>query len=81
VWTSNGPQGVWPNCFLVDPTNPSTLYLGTHGDGVFKSTDGGGTWVGASAGLNSNSMPGSPLSVIRSKGPPSTGSSQKHSPH
>jgi photosystem II stability/assembly factor-like uncharacterized protein len=28
----------------VDPRNPSTLYAGTGGAGVFKSTDGGATW-------------------------------------
>src|SRR5207253_2905038 len=28
----------------IDPQTPSTLYAGTSGGGVFKSTDGGGTW-------------------------------------
>ena len=28
----------------IDPTTPSTLYAGTGGDGVFKSTDSGGSW-------------------------------------
>lgn len=29
---------------VVDPTNPSTLYLGVDARGVFKTTDGGITW-------------------------------------
>jgi List-Bact-rpt repeat protein/glucodextranase-like protein len=36
----------------VDPTNPSILYAGVTGQGVFKSTDGGSTWsnlIGATA--------------------------------
>jgi hypothetical protein len=35
---------------LVDPWKPSLFYLGTE-RGVYKSTDGGATWVSASAGL------------------------------
>ncbi len=39
-------------CVALDPTNPETVYVGTgeyttqtNGDGVFRSTDGGATWV------------------------------------
>ena len=39
----------------LDPTTPTTLYagarLGTGGGGVFKSTDGGGSWSPATTGL------------------------------
>src|SRR5206468_2868837 len=35
----------------IDPQTPSTLYAGTSGGGVFKSTDGGGTWAEDSTGL------------------------------
>jgi hypothetical protein len=34
----------------IDPTTPTTLYAGT-GGGVFKSTNGGGNWSAANAGL------------------------------
>jgi photosystem II stability/assembly factor-like uncharacterized protein len=41
---------------VIDPQNPSTMYLGgsAFGDagGVFKSTDGGETWAPARAGLD-----------------------------
>lgn len=30
---------------VIDPTNPSTLYLGVDSWGVFKTTDGGATWT------------------------------------
>ena len=35
----------------VDPLTPTTLYAGTHNDGVFKSSDGGRSWRPASNGL------------------------------
>ena len=35
----------------VDPRRFSTLYVGTMGGGVFKSTDGGKTWHGLNEGL------------------------------
>lgn len=54
-WTPLGPgpvvvgQGTsWSGRALslaIDPTNPSTIYLGTAGGGVWKSLDGGTTWA------------------------------------
>src|SRR5262249_34476293 len=38
---------------VVDPTTPTTLYAGTTTGGVFRTTDGGGTWAAANAGLGS----------------------------
>jgi photosystem II stability/assembly factor-like uncharacterized protein len=38
--------------FVLDPKNPTTVYIGTGGEnGVLKSTDGGGTWHSTSSGL------------------------------
>jgi photosystem II stability/assembly factor-like uncharacterized protein len=34
-----------------DPRDPSTIYVGTHEAGVFKTTDGGATWTEVNAGL------------------------------
>ena len=31
----------------MDPKSPSTVYAGTNGSGVFKSTDGAATWKAA----------------------------------
>lgn len=35
----------------IDPVTPTTLYVGTNGGGVYKSTDGGGSWARANNGL------------------------------
>ena len=43
------------NCFVVDlvinPTTPDTLYAGTDGQGVYKSTDGGESWTAINSDL------------------------------
>src|SRR2546428_11386415 len=44
VWTTNGPHSETINALAIDPQTPTTLYAGTSGPGVFKSTDGGGHW-------------------------------------
>src|SRR5207249_6495890 len=44
AWTTNGPHSETINALAIDPQTPTTLYAGTSGDGVFKSTDGGGNW-------------------------------------
>src|SRR5262249_8873406 len=45
AWTADGPAGGSIRAVLVDPTTPTTVYVGTVGSGVFKSIDGGATWV------------------------------------
>ena len=35
----------------IDPSTPTTIYVGTDGGGVFKSTDGGSTWTPINSGL------------------------------
>ncbi len=35
----------------INPSTPATLYAGTAGGGVFKSTDSGGTWAAVNRGL------------------------------
>jgi photosystem II stability/assembly factor-like uncharacterized protein len=37
----------------VDPSNAHTLYAGTYGYGLFRSTDAGATWSEANAGMHS----------------------------
>ena len=36
----------------IDPTNPFTLYANAVGQGLFKSTDGGASWLAINNGLN-----------------------------
>ena len=40
-----------PQTISINPLDPNTLYAGTWGDGVFKSTDGGDHWISANTGL------------------------------
>jgi photosystem II stability/assembly factor-like uncharacterized protein len=50
-WTNTGPFGGNVQALLVDPHNPATLYAAAPGGGVFKSVDGGTSWVPASNGI------------------------------
>ncbi len=54
VWTSIGPEGGYINALAIDPATPDTLYAGIYRGGVFKSTNGGGSWEAANTGLPSN---------------------------
>src|SRR5438874_32924 len=51
-WTSIGPQGGSIKALAIDPMTPATLYAGTNA-GVFKSTDGGGSWSAINTSLPS----------------------------
>ncbi len=52
VWTtSHGPVGGRMASLAVDPTSPSTIYLGTCFSGAFKSVDGGDTWSPLPTGI------------------------------
>jgi len=50
-WTTNGPEGGAIGALAIDPANPATLYAGTSGGGVFKSSNGGESWAAINAGL------------------------------
>ncbi len=49
-WTPFGPAGGDAKAIVVDPTDPSTIWI-VSGRTVHKSTDGGVTWRSASRGL------------------------------
>src|SRR5512143_4233306 len=51
VWTSHGPAGGLVTSVAIDAVVPPTLYAGTDGAGVSKSTDGGTTWQSSNTGL------------------------------
>src|SRR5207244_1567477 len=42
--------GAVVDSITFDPSEPSTMYVGTEG-GIFRSTNGGARWAGASKGL------------------------------
>ena len=43
-WASLGPEGGLISALLVDPSDPSILYEGTYGGGLFRSGDSGRSW-------------------------------------
>ncbi len=52
--SANGQIGTatGPTLFVLDPSHPGTVYLGTSSLGIWKSTDCGSTWVHINTGQN-----------------------------
>ena len=69
VWTSHGPEGGQICALAIDPATPTTLYAGTYGGGVFKSTNGGGNWSAVNTGLTDTLFV--PWRLTRRRRPPS----------
>lgn len=44
LWSSSGPAGGYGARLAISTSNPDVLYAGSYG-GVYRSTDGGVTWV------------------------------------
>ena len=44
-WRSEGPYLAGATDVAVDPSKPDTVYVATHGGGVWRSDDGGNTWT------------------------------------
>jgi photosystem II stability/assembly factor-like uncharacterized protein len=53
LWISRGPVGGEIQALVLDPRNPATLYAGSRGGGVYKTSDGGFTWNTVNNGLGS----------------------------
>ena len=53
----NTPDGSMLHSVLVDPRDPSHLYIGLSGGGVFESTDGGGDWAPLNQGVAADFFP------------------------
>ena len=51
------PDGSMLHSVIVDPRDPSHLYIGLSGGGVFESTDGGADWQPLNAGCEANFFP------------------------
>jgi hypothetical protein len=52
----DGMTGTGVEGLAIDPNTPSTVYAGTVDLGVYRSTDGGATWVPFNAGLRNNEV-------------------------
>ncbi len=49
---ANGlPSNVDVEAVVINPATPSTLYAGTFGEGLYRSTDNGATWLTATTGI------------------------------
>ena len=51
IWRALGPEGGDTYSIAINPLTPTTLYAGTQGGGVFKSTNGGTNWNASNTGL------------------------------
>jgi uncharacterized protein (TIGR03437 family) len=67
TWTQLLPAATTAQQILLDPKNPSTLYVlygaATQGTQFAKSTDGGATWQNLTAALPPPWVPGIPLNI------------------
>jgi photosystem II stability/assembly factor-like uncharacterized protein len=50
--TSGLPERASVLALAIDPAAPTTIYAGTQGGGIFRSTDGGSTWTAFNTGLS-----------------------------
>ena len=51
-WCMVDPKNeIRPMSLAIDPISTKTIYIGSYGDGVFKSTNGGSSWTKINAGL------------------------------
>ncbi|HEV8205941.1 MAG TPA: hypothetical protein VGR04_04520 [Acidimicrobiia bacterium] len=53
---------------VIDPNNVDRLYIGVHRDGVYRSTDGGNTWVRLQNGIDTGSVADSPKIALGRSG-------------
>lgn len=57
-WPEQGtPDGSMLHSVIVDPRDPTHLYLGLSGGGVFESVDGGADWTPLNAGCAADFLP------------------------
>jgi photosystem II stability/assembly factor-like uncharacterized protein len=56
AWTVHGPAGGTVSALEVDPARPNVVYAGTHGAGLFRSDNGGRSWVRSSDGLPADTL-------------------------
>ena len=50
-WKRIGLDGVPSFSIVIDPKNPKVIYVGTLGEGIYKSIDGGMSWENKSQGI------------------------------
>jgi len=48
--------GFGVKAFVIDPNDSATVYLGTHAQGIYKSSDCGSTWSHVNTGVNGSQL-------------------------
>ena len=56
-WFGGGRNQAGIHCILSESTNPRQIYVGVSCGGVFRSDDGGRSWMGKNAGLRADYLP------------------------
>lgn len=62
TWESITPPQIIPltsfgvKAFVIDPNDSATVYLGTSGQGIYKSSDCGSTWSHVNTGINGSKL-------------------------
>lgn len=51
-WSSTGFSGGRTNALIIDPADNNTIYAGTYNNGVYCSTNSGGSWTQMNDGLD-----------------------------
>jgi photosystem II stability/assembly factor-like uncharacterized protein len=68
-WERLGPEGGKINVIAIDPIATQTIYAGTNGGGIFKSTDGAKSWAPINSGLTGINARNIKVLVINPKTP------------
>lgn len=56
TWTAIGPDGGTVQSLAIDPVDPNTLYAGSCGGGIFRTTNAGARWQAINQGLTNAQM-------------------------
>ena len=51
VWSGTGPRAKSVEAIVRDAQNPLRMWAATFGAGVYRTQDGGATWIGSRTGL------------------------------
>ena len=57
---------------VIDPNDIDRIYIGVHRDGVYRSTDGGNTWIRLDNGIDTGSVADAPKIALGQNGTHST---------
>ncbi len=56
IWSSSGPAGAYVRSLVISPTATPTIYSGTNGSGIYKTSVGSASWTAVSTGLTNRTI-------------------------